>query len=205
MSVEDMIKLQARRGDGLGQTNETHSNQDNEILNKRLENLENAVKELSDAVSYLNRNLKDIKPERIEKFNNEWDKGIEKVQSGFEYFDKQIRLASVSVENRILIAGEKTWKEYAKEGVMIAIFFVSLTMALQYGILDKYFGKNGDLYKKITTVENKLNMVHYNQTMPGTSFSPWDWDSFIDAWNNQDKYIKEQREQADVGGSTATP
>ena len=191
-----MIKSQARRDGGLDKINKSNSIQNIEALTKRMENLENAVQELSDAVSYLNRNLKNIKPERIEQFNNEWDKGLEKVQSGFEYFDKQIQLASVSAENRILIAGEKTWKEYVKEGLMTGLFFAILTAIIQYSVYHNYFGKNSALYEKIVKVERVMDMMHYNQTIPGANFSPWDWDAFTEAWVNQDKYTKEQREKA---------
>ena len=34
-----------------------------------------------------------------------------------------------------------------------------------------------------------------DQTIPGANFTQWDWDAFWEAWNNQDKYIREQRGQ----------
>ncbi len=58
-----------------------------------------------------------------------------------------------------------------------------------------WFAGHGATYRTLADVKESLNMVHYNQTY-GTQYSPWDYNEFVNAWNNQARYIKDQRQQA---------
>ncbi len=57
-----------------------------------------------------------------------------------------------------------------------------------------WFAGHGATYRTLADVKDSLNMVHYNQTY-GTQYSPWDYNEFVNAWNNQAKYIKDQHQK----------
>ena len=99
---------------------------------------------------------------------------------------------------KIRQAGRKSIKEYAIQSFFTAAWFVVLTVVVQYFMFFDDFKPGGWFYERIARVkniENTLEMLQYNQTTPGANYTHWDWEAFWETWQNQDKYIREQRGQ----------
>lgn len=216
-----MIKSQARRGVGLGQTDDGYTSPivkeiliritqieavqntllkrvndfkeksggaDQEIL-ARLDKVEAAVRSIS------------IEPEDVEKFKQMGLSAVKEVNS-------KLQESGEIAAEKIRQAGRKSIKEFAIQSFFTAAWFVVITLGVQYFAFFDDFKQGGWFYERvaiITKLEHVLDMVHFNQTMPGANYTFWDFGDFVGAWANQDKYIKEQRKQAGVSGSSIVP
>lgn len=218
MSVEDMIKSQSRRDGGLGRTDEGRTSPDVEEILARIAHLEvgqnTLLKRLNGYVEKNDGNSSDIaakldkltaavqsisiEPEDVEKFKQ---MGL---SAAAEVNGKLQESGEIAAE-KIRQAGSKSIKEFAIRSFFTAAWFVVLTLGVQYFAFFGDFKRGGQFYESVARIGNSINMIHFNQTMPGANFTQWDWDAFWEAWNNQDRYIKEQRKQASESGSTATP
>ena len=213
-----MIKSQARRDSGLGRTDEGRTPPAVEEIMARIAHLEagqnTLLKRFNGYVEKTDDNNSDIaakldkltaavqsisiEPEDVEKFKQ---MGL---SAAAEVNGKLQESGEIAAE-KIRRAGSKSIKEFAMQSFFTAVWFVVLTVAVQYWAYFGNFAPGGTFYDKVSEIADSLNMVHFNQTMPGANFSPWDWDAFVSAWRNQDKYIREQRKQANESGSTANP
>jgi len=85
-------------------------------------------------------------------------------------------------------AGRPDWVEILVKGMVTAIWYVLITcgiMYMMYGIKD--------IHKELDYLHNRVDVIQYNQTIPEANFTPWDMKEFYEAWDNQNKYIWEQR------------
>lgn len=218
MSVEDMIKLQARRGDGLGQTNDEYTSPIVKEILTRITQIEavqntllkrvNGFKEKSggadqeilarlDKVEAAVRSIS-IEPEDVEKFKQ---MGL----SAATEVNEKLQESGDIAADKIRQAGRKSIKEFAIQSFFTAAWFVVLTLGVQYFVFFDDFKQGGWFYESVAKIGNSINMIHFNQTMPGANYTFWDFGDFVGAWANQDKYIKEQRKQAGVSGSSIVP
>jgi len=85
-------------------------------------------------------------------------------------------------------AGKPDWLEVAVRGLVTALWYVCITGGVMYWI----YGIK-DIHKEMDYLHNRVDVIQYNQTIPGAKFSPWDMKEFYEAWDNQNKYIWEQR------------
>ena len=85
-------------------------------------------------------------------------------------------------------AGKPEWVEIIAKGMISAIVYVMLLtgiMYMMYGI--------DDIHSDLAYLRDRVDVIQYKQTIPGAKFSPWDMKEFYEAWDNQNKYIWEQR------------
>ena len=200
-----MIKSQARRDGGLGRTDEgrtspaveeimariAHLEAGQNTLLKREKEADGANQEILarlDKVEAAVRSIS-IEPEDVEKFKQ---MGL----SAATEVNKKLQESGEIAAEEIRQAGKKSIKEYAIQCFFTAAWFVVLTVVVQYFAFFGDFKHGGQFYESVARIGNSINMIHFNQTMPGANFTQWDWDAFWEAWNNQDKYIREQRKQA---------
>ena len=85
-------------------------------------------------------------------------------------------------------AGKPEWVEIIAKGMISAIVYVMLLtgiMYMMYGI--------DDIHSDLAYLRDRGDVIQYNQTIDGAKFTPWDMNAFHEAWDNQNKYIWEQR------------
>ena len=85
-------------------------------------------------------------------------------------------------------AGKPEWVEIIAKGMISAIVYVMLLtgiMYMMYGI--------DDIHSDLAYLRDRVDVIQYNQTIDGAKFTPWDMNAFHEAWDNQNKYIWEQR------------
>ena len=85
-------------------------------------------------------------------------------------------------------AGKPDWVEILAKGMVTAILYVMITCGVMYMV----YGIK-DIHKELDYLHNRVDVIQYNQTIPGANFTPWDMKEFYEAWDNQNKYIWEQR------------
>ncbi len=49
-----------------------------------------------------------------------------------------------------------------------------------------------DIHQELEYLHNRVDIIQYNQTIPGAKFSPWDMKEFYEAWDNQNEYIRNE-------------
>ena len=88
-------------------------------------------------------------------------------------------------------AGKLDWMEVLVRGLVTALWYVCITGGVMYWI----YGIK-DIHSDLAYLRDRVDAIQYNQTIPGANFSPWDMKAFHEAWDNQNKYIWEQRKKA---------
>ena len=56
-----------------------------------------------------------------------------------------------------------------------------------------------DIHKELDYLHDHVDVIQYNQTIPKAKFTPWDMKEFHEAWDNQNRYIWEQRNKKAQG------
>ena len=91
-------------------------------------------------------------------------------------------------------AGKPEWVEIIAKGMISAIVYVMLLtgiMYMMYGI--------DDIHSDLAYLRDRVDVIQYNQTIDGAKFTPWDMNAFHEAWDNQNRYIWEQRNKKAQG------
>lgn len=91
-------------------------------------------------------------------------------------------------------AGKPDWVEILAKGMVTAIVYVLITCGIMYMV----YGIK-DIHSDLAYLRDRVDVIHYNQTIPEANFSPWDMKAFHEAWDNQNKYIWEMRQTATQG------
>ena len=84
-------------------------------------------------------------------------------------------------------AGKPEWVEIIAKGMISAIVYVMLLtgiMYMMYGI--------DDIHSDLAYLRDRVDVIQYNQTIPGAKFSPCDMKEFYEAWDNQNEYIRNE-------------
>ena len=87
-------------------------------------------------------------------------------------------------------AGKPEWVEIIAKGMISAIVYVMLLtgiMYMMYGI--------DDIHSDLAYLRDRVDVIQYNQTIDGAKFTPWDMKEFHEAWDNQNKYIRNERQK----------
>ena len=85
-------------------------------------------------------------------------------------------------------AGKLDWMEVLVRGLVTALWYVCITGGVMYWI----YGIK-DIHSDLAYLRDRVDAIQYNQTIPEANFSPWDMKAFHEAWDNQNKYLREIR------------
>ena len=189
---------EAQRGDLVRINNSIHE------LTKALQGTTAAIGNLSDKCDRLMIDLQGVSAssqdsltkEQVRNIIAEELKGIQ--QEGASVFaplrNKAAKLcqefdaAGKVAIKQIREAGKPEWVEIIAKGMISAIVYVMLLtgiMYMMYGI--------DDIHSDLAYLRDRVDVIQYNQTIDGAKFTPWDMNAFHEAWDNQNKYIWEQR------------
>ena len=99
-------------------------------------------------------------------------------------FDNAGKVAAKQIRE----AGKPDWLEILARGLITAIWYVAITGSVMYWV----YGIT-DIHQDLGYLRGRVDVIHYNQTMPGANFTPWDMKEFYEAWDNQNHYIWNER------------
>ena len=91
-------------------------------------------------------------------------------------------------------AGKPDWMEVLVRGLITALWYVCITGGVMYWI----YGIK-DIHQELEYLHNRVDVIQYNQTIPGAKFTPWDMKEFYEAWDNQNDYILKMRQNNTQG------
>ena len=173
-------------------------------LTKALQGTTAAINDLSAKYDLLMRDLqkqtatqKDgITPEQVQAIVAKELQGIQ--LDGKNVFDplrekaaelsKEFNAAGRVAIQQIREAGKTNWVELGLTTFVTAVWYAFITciiVTFGYGIA------HAD--RDLAYLRDKVDVIQYNQTINGAKFTPWDMNEFHEAWDNQNKYIWEQR------------
>ncbi len=98
--------------------------------------------------------------------------------------NQEFTAAGKVAAKQIREAGKPNWIEIIAKGMVTAIWYVMITCGIMYMVYDIK-----DIHNDLAYLRERVNAVHYNQTIPGANFTPWDMKAFYEAWDNQNEYI----------------
>ena len=84
-------------------------------------------------------------------------------------------------------AGKLDWMEVLVRGLVTALWYVCITGGVMYWI----YGIK-DIHHELDYLHNRVDVIQYNQTIPGANFTPWEMKEFYEAWDNQNEYIRNE-------------
>lgn len=84
-------------------------------------------------------------------------------------------------------AGKLDWMEVLVRGLVTALWYVCITGGVMYWI----YGIK-DIHHELDYLHNRVDVIQYNQTVPGANFTPWEMKEFYEAWDNQNEYIRNE-------------
>ena len=191
---------EAQRGDLVRINNSINE------LTKAMQGTTAAIGNLSDKCDRLMIDLQEVSSssqdnltkEQVRSIIAEELKGIQ--QEGVGVFaplrDKAAKLSQefdaagkVAIK-QIREAGKPEWVEIIAKGMISAIVYVMLLtgiMYMMYGI--------DDIHSDLAYLRDRGDVIQYNQTIDGAKFTPWDMKEFHEAWDNQNKYIRNERQK----------
>lgn len=107
--------------------------------------------------------------------------------------DKKIAASTQLISGKILRNRQLSLKENAMRCfVPVAIYVVLTCLAMEF------FLGIGNIKKEVEYIKSGINVIQWNQTigtMPGArTYSPWEMNDFTRAWNNQNAYIQQYRQ-----------
>lgn len=189
---------EAQRGDLVRINNSINE------LTKALQGTTAAIGNLSDKCDRLMIDLQEVSAssqdsltkEQVRNIIAEELKGIQ--QEGVGVF-APLRDKAAELSQELSAAGKvaaKQVREIGNEDLKVSIFrglvsgiwYILLTCFIMYWI----YGIK-DIHKELDYLHNRVDVIQYNQTIPEANFTPWDMKAFYEAWDNQNKYIWEQR------------
>ena len=189
---------EAQRGDLVRINNSINE------LTKALQATTAAIGNLSDKCDRLMIDLQEVSAssqdsltkEQVRNIIAEELKGIQ--QEGVGVFaplrDKAAKLSQefdaagkVAIK-QIREAGKPDWVEVLVRGLVTALWYVCITGGVMYWL----YGIK-DIHSDLAYLRDRVDVIQYNQTIDGAKFTPWDMNAFHEAWDNQNKYIWEQR------------
>ena len=173
-------------------------------LTKALQGTTNAINELSAKYDQLMRDLQQqtatqkegITPEQVQAIVA---KELQSIQlDGKTVFDplrekaaelsKELSAAGKVAARQVRDIGNEDLKVTIFRGLVAGIWYILLTGFIMYWI----YGIK-DIHSDLDYLRDRVDVIQYNQTIDGAKFTPWDMNAFHEAWDNQNKYIWEQR------------
>ena len=174
-----------------------HKAQEYEALTKRVASLEDSNNDLRMEIKYLRatideltNTLQGITPDSIEQFQQEGKQIFAPLKQTAIELNKEISDAIRANVDHLRNAWKKDWLEYAINGLVVSVWHLTIIGGAMYYI----YGVN-DVKQQINDIQNRVDVIQYNQAF-GTHYSHWDMSEFYKAWDNQDKYVNEQRDKA---------
>lgn len=189
---------EAQRGDLVRINNSINE------LTKALQGTTAAIGNLSDKCDRLMIDLQEVSAssqdnltkEQVRNIIAEELKGIQ--QEGANVFaplrdkaaelSQELSAAGKVAAKQIRELGRPDWLEVAVRTLVTAVWYVLITCGVMmwvYGIKD--------IHSDLAYLRDRGDVIQYNQTIDGAKFTPWDMKDFHEAWDNQNKYIWEQR------------
>lgn len=195
---------EAQRGDLVRINNSINE------LTKALQGTTAAIGNLSDKCDRLMIDLQEVSSSSQDKLTKEQVrniiaeelKGIQQegasvfapLRNKAEKLCQEFDAAGKVAIKQIREAGKPEWGEIIAKGMISAIVYVMLLtgiMYMMYGI--------DDIHNDLAYLRDRVDVIQYNQTIDGAKFTPWDMKEFHEAWDNQNKYIWEQRNKKAQG------
>ena len=191
---------EAQRGDLVRINNSINE------LTKAMQGTTAAIGNLSDKCDRLMIDLQEVSSssqdnltkEQVRKIIAEELKGIQ--QEGASVF-APLRDKAAELSQELSAAGKvaaKQVREIGNEDLKVSIFrglvsgiwYILLTCFIMYWI----YGIK-DIHKELDYLHNRVDVIQYNQTIPEANFTPWDMKAFYEAWDNQNEYIRNERQK----------
>ena len=101
-------------------------------------------------------------------------------------FDNAGKVAAKQIRE----AGKPDWLDILARGLITAVWYVAIIGSVMYWV----YGIT-DIHQDLGYLRGRVDVIHYNQTMPGANFTPWDMREFYEAWENQNEYIRNERKE----------
>ena len=101
---------------------------------------------------------------------------------------KELSSAGKVAARQVRDIGNEDLKVTIFRGLVAGIWYILLTAFIMYWI----YGIK-DIHSDLDYLRDRVDVIQYNQTIDGAKFTPWDMKDFYEAWDNQNKYIWEQR------------
>lgn len=101
---------------------------------------------------------------------------------------KELSAAGKVAARQVRDIGNEDLKVTIFRGLVAGIWYILLTGFIMYWI----YGIK-DIHSDLDYLRDRVDVIQYNQTIDGAKFTPWDMNAFHEAWDNQNKYIWEQR------------
>ncbi len=161
-------------------------------------------KEIIDAINKIANEHKALKMswgevKRIVRSNqNSTEEGtaktIETINARIAELEKKIDKSTNAILGNIQRESQSSLKEKAFRCLVTAAIYVLLTC-----IVMKFFFGIGDIKEDVANIKSSTNAIQWNQTIgitPGArTYSPWEMNDFIKAWNNQNAYVEKYRQE----------
>ena len=184
MENELLTKLQAQQQQK--ERKEAEDKQDYKKMIAKVEHLERTVERLETTIDKLQSTLETINVKQYERESSS-------VFTMLRHEADQITEALNLAELRAKSIGEKSWKEYAAEGIAVAMFFIALNL------LVLWFIGLPQMKQDIDYNRQHIDVIQWKQTT-GTvegarKYSPWETQDFIKAWNNENRYQQELKQK----------
>ena len=195
---------EAQRGDLVRINNSINE------LTKALQGTTAAIGNLSDKCDRLMIDLQEVSAssqdsltkEQVRNIIAEELKGIQQEGAGVfaplrdkaAELSQELSAAGKAAAKQVREIGNENLKVTIFRGLISGIWYILLTGFIMYWI----YGIK-DIHNELDYLHNRVDVIQYNQTIPGASFTPWDMKEFHEAWDNQNKYIWEQRNKKAQG------
>ncbi len=159
-----------------------------------------AINEIANEQKALKMSLGEVK--RIVRSNqNSTEEGTAKtietldtLNAHIAELDKKIEKSTNAILVNIQNKSQSSLKEKAFRCLVTAAIYVLLTC-----IVMKFFFGIGDIKEDVANIKSSTNAIQWNQTIgitPGArTYSPWEMNDFIKAWNNQNAYVEKYRQE----------
>ena len=191
---------EAQRGDLVRINNSINE------LTKALQGTTAAIGNLSDKCDRLMIDLQEVSAssqdsltkEQVRNIIAEELKGIQQEGAGVfaplrdkaAELSQELSAAGKVAAKQVREIGNEDLKVTIFRGLVSGIWYILLTSFIMYWI----YGIK-DIHNELDYLHNRVDVIQYNQTIPGANFTPWDMKEFYEAWDNQDKYIIEMRQK----------
>lgn len=86
---------------------------------------------------------------------------------------------------QIANAGKTAWWKYAINSLIASIWFVAITSGILYWGFDL-----SDMENQLIQLRKKAEVIHYNQTIDGANYNPWEMEKFHEAWMRRNEAIQ---------------
>ena len=92
----------------------------------------------------------------------------------------KIRLLIKCYTRQVREIGNEDLKVTIFRGLVAGIWYILLTAFIMYWI----YGIK-DIHSDLDYLRDRVDVIHYNQTIDGAKFTPWDMNAFHEAWDKR--------------------